>query len=376
MSSTSAVATAPRRFAFLDGIRGIAALGIAVYHIYRYEPRPRPSREVVPWLLEQWLLHAWFGVQMLLVLSGFVIAYTLRDTWVTPRTALGFVARRLVRLTPPYWVTLLVVIVLDGLCSTWIELPSPVDEPISAWRVAAHMAYLQDVFGFASLSAGIWTLCIEVQFYAVCVVGWGLAQRLFARVEGGVPRPRGAVLLTLFGPPACLSLFLWHGQTSTEPWVTHFLSLFFLGMITWWTLDETLPAWSYFLCVGVVAAQLAGDWKLDNAVALVVACSVFTAGRLDHLHDWLDWKWLQYLGRISYSLYLVHYPVSHMVTWTAWALAGKKPTPTVAALILLASLAASVAAAQLLYWAVEVPSLRWAARWKIEATERVATPTA
>jgi peptidoglycan/LPS O-acetylase OafA/YrhL len=245
---------------------------------------------------------------------------------------------------------------------------------MSAWRVLAHMGYLQDILGFPSLSAGIWTLCIEMQFYAVSVVGWGLAQRLVRHRKNGVSRPRGAVLLALFGPPACISLFVWHGQTSTEPWVTHFFAMFFLGMIVWWTLDQTLPPCAFFVCVGVVAAQLVVEWKLDNAVALAVACAVFAAGRLGRLHDWLHWNWLQYLGRISYSLYLIHYPVSHMVTWLGWSVSGSPPAPPVAAMIMLASLAASIATAQLVYWAVEVPSLRWAARLKRPAVVGTAPP--
>ncbi len=160
-----------------------------------------------------------------------------------------------------------------------------------------------------------------------------------------------------------MSLLVWHRQTSTEPWVIHFLALFFLGMIAWWTLDRTLPTWVFIVCVTVVAAQLAADWKLDNAVALVVACAILVAGRSGHLHDWLNWTWLQYLGRISYSLYLIHYPVSHMVTWFGWTVCGR-PSPPAAAMILLTSLGVSIAAAQLVYWAVEVPSLRWAARLK------------
>src|ERR1041384_6548357 len=73
------------RFVFVDGLRGLAALGIALYHIWRYEPLPYPSLEFVPPIFDWLLLRTWIGVQFLLVVSGFVIAYTLRNTWVTPR---------------------------------------------------------------------------------------------------------------------------------------------------------------------------------------------------------------------------------------------------------------------------------------------------
>ena len=103
-------AVAPRApDVFVDGLRGLGAMGIATYHIWRYEPPVDASLpptylsvQFVPWIVDWALLRAWFGVQFLLVVSGFVIAYSLRNTWVTPREIISFVGRRIVRLWPPF----------------------------------------------------------------------------------------------------------------------------------------------------------------------------------------------------------------------------------------------------------------------------------
>lgn len=398
------------RFVFLDGMRGFAALCIASYHIWRYEPAPYAAEHAMPewgdWLLK----HAWIGVQILLVQSGFVIAYTLRNTVVTPRTALAFVARRLVRLVPPYWVTVALVVAVHGVCVAWGRFPSLLEEPPTAAGVLAQMFYLQDILGYGNLSAGLWTVAIEVQFYVVFVVGLGLAQRWrrnaavdanlvsprtddFVRsTQGSVPRTQHSVLstqhsalstrdgpirtpspiglLVLFGIPAAWALFNWNRQDTNEQWVHHFLFQFFLGMVTWWALERTVPLLVFWGTIAVVAGQMVFDHSLTSpevvarVVTLATAVSMFIAGRTNHFHDWLNWRWLQYLGRISYSLYLVHYPVSHVVTWLGWLACNNSPNPAQSAVILSSSLVGSIAAGHLLYVTVEVPSVRWAARLK------------
>ncbi len=160
------------------------------------------------------------------------------------------------------------------------------------------------------------------------------------------------------------SLFHWNWLDSTEPWVTHFLSFFILGMMTWWVLDGTVPTFVLVATIALIAVYLVLHWKLENALALMASLTIFTAGRCGHLHDWLNWRWLQYLGRISYSLYLIHYPVSHCLTWAGWSWCDNSPTPVQATFILAACLPASLLAAHVLYVGIEAPSVRWTSRMK------------
>ncbi len=363
-TDTPAADGSTSRFSFLDGLRGLAALGIAVYHIWRYEPSPYPTIQFVPAFVDWLLLRTWIGVQVLLVISGFVIAYSMRNLWVTPREVVVFVGRRLVRLIPPYWATLLIVIVLHWACSAWWNLPLPFDESLPVKRVLAHLAFLQDVLEQPALSAGIWTICIEVQFYVVAVLGWGLIQRLLPRPDKSLPRPAAWGLLLLFAPLAFVSLVHWSRLDHTEPWLTHFFGLFFLGMLTWWTLDRVIPTAVYIVILVAVTAQLVWSWKFEQSIALTATLAIFVAGRSGHLHDWLNWRWLQYLAKISYSLYLIHYPVSHVLTSFGWRCCGNSPTPLQATLILTGCLVASIGAGHFLYLAVERPSIQLAERLK------------
>ncbi len=373
----SADAVAPAvRFAFVDGLRGLSALAIVLFHLWWYEPEPFPLWGSVNWLTHAALLRTRGGVQVLLVISGFVIAYTLRKTWVTPREVFSFLARRVVRLVPAYWVAIGFALFMDVLCRTVFDLPSPCDAHPTPSRVAAHLVFLQDVLGFSSLSAGLWTVCIEMQFYVVAILGWGIAQRVTTRSDSRHPQPTTAALLAVFGSAALVTLCHWQRLESTEPWVTHYLWKFFLGMLTWWTLERTVPLWVFLSFVAIATGHLLFELTLDplfqwefeipsaSALALATAVAIFLCGRWQRLHVWLNWPWLQYLSRISYSLYLIHFPVCHLLTTAGWRWYHGAPTPVQAVAIFGASLATSLLAAHVLYLWVEAPSMKWAARMK------------
>jgi len=360
------------RFAFVDGLRGLAALAIVIFHIWWYEPAPRMALRETHWIFDEAIKLARGGVQILLVVSGFVIAFTLRKTWFTPGEVCSFIGRRLVRLVPAYWFAIGVVIGVAALCQH-CELPSPFDGKPSLLRAAAHMAFLQDIVGHESLGAGMWTLCIEMQFYLVAILGWGLAQRLFPRPVADQPQPSDWGLVAVFAPFAIASLLHWRSMDGTDPWVTHFIWMFFLGMSTWWTLDRTLPPAAYALVISIAVVDLMlcntetwvnAEWRYWNGVALATTLAIFTAGWRQRLHVWLNWSPLQYLGRISYSLYLIHFPICHLVTAAGWKMCGNSPTPIQARMILLAAVPASLLAGHALYLLVEAPSARWAARMK------------
>lgn len=354
------------RFIFVDGLRGFAALCIVIFHIWWYEPEPYPALNDAHWIVDAAFLRVRGGVQILLVISGFVIAYTLRKTWVTPSEILTFVGRRIIRLVPAYWVAIGTVILVDAICRKILGTSPPFEGELSFSRIGAHMAFLQDVLNHDALGAGMWTLCIEMQFYFVAVVSWGIAQYILPRPNPADPRPSMSALLLVFAPVAFVSLFYWRTMASTDQWVLHFLWMFFLGMMTWWTLDRTVTIHCFAFVVAVALINLVIDeeWRYENSVALATAMAIFTAGRQGELYSWLNWPWLQHLGKISYSLYLIHFPVCHLITTAGWKWCDNAPTSFQAAFILGLSFVASLAAGQVLYVLVEAPTARWAARTK------------
>lgn len=380
------------RSTFIDALRGIAALGVACYHITRYEPGGQPSRELIPRFVLAGFDHAWIGVQIFFVISGFVIAYSLREARVTPGYFANYALRRSVRLDPPYWTTIVFVLLLHALLHLHLGFESPLDVPsklepeLSASLVASHLVYLQNILGYDNLSAGFWTLCIEVQFYILYVTGLGIAQRAgLAIAQRASPRHTGTWLLVVFLPAALLSLFEWTRTAGAQSvydndmWIIRFFCMFFLGAAALWTLEGWIPAalfWLYVVAVvGRIVMQawfegLSDDLTVGLSAALAAGLAIYLTGRLGKLGSWFGAPILQYLGRISYSLYLIHFPISYVVMLLGYEVRGT-PGPAEAIVWLGLALAASLAAAHVLYVLVEAPSVRLAARLKRPAQEPV-----
>ena len=349
------------RFLFVDALRGIAALAVAWHHIDRYGPLRDPATPIIPEWCRTLAENGWIGVQMFFVISGFVIAYSVRKAAITPRFVGNFALRRSLRLDPPYWCMILVALVLHNL-TLQFGMASPLDDPPTRGQLVAHVFYLQNILDFENLSAGFWTLCIEIQFYLLFVALLGLAQRLpWAQAPAGTLR-HGLNLAVVFLPLALASLFVFHLDASNDDWIIHFFCMFCLGAMAWWALEGKIPRAHFWIFAGLIAVRLGMSWTMDLAIALAAGVAIYVAGRRGKLGTWLNLRPLQYLGRISYSLYLIHYPVSHLVVNLGYKLTGE--APVAAAFWIVLSLPLSVLAGHVMYRFIEVPSVRLAARLK------------
>src|SRR4051794_15898753 len=99
---TQACVSFDGRSTYVDALRGIAAFSVACYHITRYGPLPEPASQIIPGVLQRWFDYGWMGVQVFFVISGFVIAYSVRNARVTPGFLGNYALRRSIRLDPPY----------------------------------------------------------------------------------------------------------------------------------------------------------------------------------------------------------------------------------------------------------------------------------
>ena len=333
-----------QRFAFVDALRGIAALAVALHHISRYGPLPRAAAAIVPASLLNSFFYGKFGVQIFFVISGFVIAYALRRDRITPGFLGNFALRRSLRLDPPYWCTMLFVIVVFALTSSLFDVKEALlEETPSLGQVVAHLFYLQNVLGYDNISVGFWTLCIEVQFYILFAVLLGLAQRLTAHCSDRAEGAHWLPLLLVYGPLALGSLFFFSLTQANTNWVIHFFAFFFLGALAWWTLEGRTPQILFWGFVGAMLCRLGLNPTIDVGVALVTGLLIYGVIRSGRSQRWLNYRWLQRLGIISYSLYLIHWPVSWIITTLGYELTGDAPYAAVGWLLL--SVAASIGVA-------------------------------
>ncbi len=355
-AGTDESGTAPgdRRFRpDIEGLRAVAVLLVVLYHAHL------PG-----------LRGGFVGVDVFFVISGFVITgLLLRERSSTERTSLAhFYSRRIRRILPAATLVVVVTVV-----ATYVVLGSLVGNPTavdarwtSVFLANFHLASVGTDYLHAtqppSPLQNFWSLAVEEQFYLVFP---GLFL-LVASLRSSVPlRVRLAFALL---PIIVMSLLLSIVQTTGSPaaaffspftraWELALGALVAVGTPALLRLPSRLAA--VVTWVGLGAIVLSACWYSDAtpypgiAVALpVLGSALVIAGGTSHpvggAELVLGWAPAQWTGRLSYSLYLWHWPILILAAEAA----GQRGLPFTQNLVWLGlAVAASIAS----YYLVEQP---------------------
>jgi peptidoglycan/LPS O-acetylase OafA/YrhL len=333
-------------FTLVQGLRGLAALWVVLFHLQKTTAISGLSAHLNPWLDYSIFGYGRAGVAVFFVLSGFVIAHSLHQKPMSGRDFGRFALRRSIRLDPPYWASIAVVVVVNA-CLALAHDASPTLP--AAGQLTAHILYVQELLRVPEIELVYWTLTYEIQFYLV-----------YAACEW-VERKTGnnrSLSWTLF------VLALWSAWEGRE-WALHglFVNLwqgFLLGVLAYRAGHLRKPAWPFLL---LLVVTLIGSRHSVEIFALPCAGAgmlLFAAARANRLTTALQGRFWQWLGAISYSLYLVHVPTLRLLTGAWQRLAGRGTMQDTAAAILL--LTGCLLSATLFFRIVERPSHRLAKR--------------
>jgi peptidoglycan/LPS O-acetylase OafA/YrhL len=323
----------PSRLATVDVLRGVAALAVSWFHF---------TNGNQAFLADGWLKHSgaygWLGVEVFFVISGFIIPLSLDRGGYRLHDFGTFVLKRVLRLDPPYIAAIVVILGLGWLSA---QLPGFRGQPqdVSLAQVLLHLGYVNVFFGYPWLSPVFWTLALELQYYLAIGLLFPLA---IARRE----TMRAVVIVAL----ASLGFVF-----PAEPFLFRWLPLFGVGIAVFELHTSRLGASS---CAAAVACCAVSTALLHGAIVAIV---VVGTGMLIAFATLPARGPLGWLGKVSYSLYLLHVPIGGRVVNF-----GERFDLSVwmQGVVLVAAVAASLLAAWLLYALVEQPAQRWSSRLK------------
>jgi peptidoglycan/LPS O-acetylase OafA/YrhL len=301
----------------LEGLRGIAALMVALYHGW-------DSAITGP-------LHGgWLSVDLFFVISGFVMVHVYRDQLATGTQVASFALRRFGRLYPLHLVTLFAFI---G-CEMVLQLAKPVAtifgkgtnpanfDLVEGWSLVSNLLLLNGFTqaGGRAYNVPSWSISTEIWTYAL------FAATVF--LLHGRKRILAWALLAIFA----LACWLLIPPTKVGQGADNLCRCvygFFLGAMLPMLRAKMNPSARELVllqALGAVATVLAfyaaDRWaqvKFAAPVgfALLVLSVSFGRGPLD---AFLRLRPLQRLGLLSYSVYMVHYPLLVLVNPVGMAL--------------------------------------------------------
>ena len=330
-------------------IRGLAALLVVIAHNSFF-------------LGEYWVTHipGALGVDIFFIVSGFIM------TFITHRTSEGadtFLIKRFFRLWPPLFLVWLASLVLIYH-----------ERTLSQMSCVLYFC-LQDYssqgpeFGY-SLLGPPWTLSYEVMFYAVFAFSMSITYRyrsyicaliFMASMLGFQLFYNGSFSFSSQISPEIVVTHWWQAwiKIASNTVVLEFIAGMFLAemMVNGKISDSLLMrilAWGALFIAFVfviftgpqVFGMSGGFWP-----ALVIMAAVIT---LSCHHKTEGFRGLSFLGDISYSLYLVHYPVMLFIKNALPSSAFKNGSP----LVFLLSVVVSTLLASVVFRLVEIPSIQ------------------
>jgi len=331
---------ATARFDTLDSVRGLACLMLMLYHASFYADHDWVSGDPSTWTIGGLAINLvgrlWIGVPMFFVVSGYCIAASIDSLRRKPHSLTNYFYRRVRRIYPPLWAAFFLAIaftLLVGLSATLasncLQLPRLATFGPTDWlaNFSATASWLPKVFGGESnyLLLNTWTLCYEEQFYIVTGILLIVAARRFFLASYLIAAS------TLIARHACrhydlpIDGFFFDGH-----WLMFVCGILLYQRVNYlkgssarWAIAAMSVGALYGLAERVLAVD-SHDRHVGEYIFVACAFAIF----LSYLKRWdkqIASHWslapLRLSGRMSYSLYLTHFPIT-VFTASVLATAG------------------------------------------------------
>jgi peptidoglycan/LPS O-acetylase OafA/YrhL len=350
------------RLKSLDCLRGVAALGVVIWH-YQFFFHARPLYA----LLLPFYTNGQLAVDTFFVISGFVLSYVYAERVITAAGFRFYIVKRIARLYPLHAATLFFTAGMFGLLYRKTGAYGILYVPSDAYHFVLNLALLQYVGAQVTYSFNGPAWSISTEFWINMLFGALLAWR-------------GRFIV-----PISLAIIV--GASATLLYVSREWSV--MPKLDGWIEVELIRTAADFFC-GVLVHQAWRRWRRVNvwgsvalgagaAITLAAMCFRHSSGNGAYLEmvsalvggSLLVWgsacsRWAQsiggsragrWIGDVSYSIYMWHFPVALVVL-----LLGVDSVIGNGLLLLMPYLFCVLTVAHVSFRYLEQPARRWVVR--------------
>ncbi|MFM0733660.1 acyltransferase [Paraburkholderia sediminicola] len=352
----------------IDAMRGFAALLVAYFHCRQVEwVGMQTFHQTVGHSFSLSTIAAYLtfpiawgsaGVPIFFVISGYCIhrggALRLAKNPDYRLDAGNFWVRRFARIYPVLLAALVLTLALD-----WVSLQlPPVNHKIREIGLQAFLVNLVSLQGVAGKTYGsngaLWTLSLEVQFYAIYPLLFALRRRL------GMTSV--LAIVAVINVVSAYVLERHDIQFFTSYWFSWMLGAWIADAKAHAAPDARSPAWLYVLAAAFIALGCAafhfGQYGAFQFWAIGFAFYLYKALERRHA-DTPGVRLLSRFGDFSFSLYLIHLPIFVLLSSILFRSSLQMSIWPSFGYMLVA-----VPVAYVFYRLVELPAMKWSASFK------------
>ena len=325
----------PRLFIeVIESMRGIASLGVVCFH---FGNGTLPS--IVPNSFGSFFDWAKLGIPLFFIISGFIIPYSMYSANYTIRDAGRYLLKRMTRMAPPAWISIIIIfcIYFGAVAMNGEPIKGMTWPGTSLEAILANMWFSFILFDVDKYIEVYWTLEVEFQFYILIALILPLILKYSSNTL--------ILSMILIGINAT---FFLHGDR-----ILFFqLNSYFIMGILLFLYRMNLVKRNYFIYASCLAATACYMQIGTNAAcASVIGILLIAFVRFEN-------PITNFLGMISFSLYITHHNSGIVSEFILRRLYGENPSDPVMFLMFLIYLGIAIAFGYVFYKLVEAPFLR------------------
>lgn len=320
----------------LDSLRAIAAMMVCLYHsAFLLAPFFPNVSKVLDFGQE--------GVYVFFVISGVVMPWSMEKVGYRVSDFFVFMGKRLLRLHPPMMLSAVIVAL-----TSWTMLNTA---EYNGWQLlVASVTLTAPFFELPWVNGIYWTLFVEMQYYIYIALAFPLL------TSPSIVK-RSLTVAILLALSFCSLAMPGNAAKANLPF---HLPVFLMGYYLFMKFKRGISEkefWFGLITCSLVCAYLTGILHgLGFRIVLTALCTslIICITRS-------GWEWLGKIGEVSYSLYLMHWPI---ISAICFFLGGILKTAWGNTIVFVCIQVTAVLFAFVYYKIIEKPSLHWAKNLK------------
>ncbi|PXV64457.1 peptidoglycan/LPS O-acetylase OafA/YrhL [Dysgonomonas alginatilytica] len=287
-----------KKYEYIDSLRGIAVLMVLMVHVGNFFKIP--TTEYFSHLFFGPIYSGRMGVQLFFIISSFTLMFSFERRSGEKNGTSNFYIRRFFRIAPMYYLAIIAITIYYIRTNTvnWDILTSP-------WYIS-NFLFLNTLtpYWIKTVVPGGWSISVEFLFYIIFPF---IASRIKNINMSAIALCISLIIATLFIFITRKDFFYSQFDFNQISFYNQ-LPVFFIGIFAYWLTKESYKeiknrTWLLFIIVLFLFTMMMVPYYLFYCIIYCILIFILSKKPYKFLCN----KWFSMVGRVSFSMYIVHF---------------------------------------------------------------------